>query len=474
MQTAKKSPLEQQLTQPLRKQQRQQVRALPRVLFLIACLLILGVMVTGVMAAMTSGWWPFPPVSHGSKPNTPPASTEIIEGLPSGDNNLAHDFMGAMLHKDWATMWSLLHPDAQKSWQDEHDFVHFEQVKFGSLKLASYQATTPVVQHTWRDPDTTSIYADVATFSISLLATAPARLLTAPSDFALAHGLFNNTLLALAQSQGRWKVLVAGPADPDAPILVPASPPITKQLVPIFMYHHVSNLPTSNLLDYSLTVRTTDFAQQLDWLSQHGYQSVTQSDLFNALYYGKVLPAHPVMLTFDDGYKDVYTDALPALLAHHYRGVFYIITGMIGGRYMTWKQVRTLATDGMQISSHTIHHINIGEPPAGTSTQQELLGSKATLEAHLGQPVQFFCYPTGEPFHHDTVAEQQTVLTDLFNDGYVSATLDPFSLFSAIQNPQTPYQLNRIRVSGGETLQEFTGILDTTLSIGTEELVHPI
>ena len=34
--------------------------------------------------------------------------------------------------------------------------------------------------------------------------------------------------------------------------------------------------------------------------------------------------------------------ALPALLAHHYRGLFYIITGMVGGRYMTWSQVRSL------------------------------------------------------------------------------------------------------------------------------------
>jgi peptidoglycan/xylan/chitin deacetylase (PgdA/CDA1 family) len=240
------------------------------------------------------------------------------------------------------------------------------------------------------------------------------------------------------------------------------------------MYHHISNQPTSNLLDYSLTVRTTDFAQQLDWLSQHGYQSITQSDLFNALYYGKVLPAHPVMLTFDDGYKDVYTNALPLLLAHHYRGVFYIITGMIGGAYMNWNQVRTLAQDGMQVSSHTVHHVDVGNPPAWTSTQMELLLSEHTLQGELHQPVQFFCYPSGEPFHHGTPAEQQIVLKDLFNDGYVGATLDPFSLFSAIQNPQTPYQLNRIRVSGGETLQEFTGILDTTLSIGTEELVHPI
>jgi hypothetical protein len=90
------------------------------------------------------------------------------------------------------------------------------------------------------------------------------------------------------------------------------------------------------------------------------------------------------------------------------------------------------------------------------------------LEAKLGQPIQFFCYPSGEPFHYDSVAEQRTVLAYLFNDGYVSATLDPFSYFSAIQDAQTPYQLPRIRVSGGETLDSFTGILNYTLQAGTK------
>jgi peptidoglycan/xylan/chitin deacetylase (PgdA/CDA1 family) len=238
------------------------------------------------------------------------------------------------------------------------------------------------------------------------------------------------------------------------------------------MYHHVSNLPTRNLLDYRLTVTTTNFNAQLDWFQRHGYHSITQTELFDSLYYGKALPTHPMILTFDDGYKDMYTDALPALLAHHYRGVFYIITGMIGGNYMTWQQVRKLAQDGMQIASHTVHHVNVGQPPAWTSIQKELLDSKQTLESQLRQPIQFFCYPSGEPFHLDPVYERQIVLADLFADGYVGATLDPFSYDSAIQNAQTPYQLPRIRVSGGESLQLFTSILNSTLNIDAYRLAN--
>lgn len=179
------------------------------------------------------------------------------------------------------------------------------------------------------------------------------------------------------------------------------------------MYHHVSNTPQRDLLDYSLTVTTTDFNAQLDWLQAQGYHSITLTELFDALYDGKALPPHPMILTFDDGYEDMYTDALPALLAHHDRGVFFIITGMIGGRYVTWDQVHLLADYGMQIASHTIHHVNVGHPPASTTTQEELQQSKATLEAQLGEPIQFFCYPSGEPFHHDSSSEQHLVLADL-------------------------------------------------------------
>lgn len=403
------------------------------------------------------------PIVHSHTPLPTPSQSSLIDST-------AKDFMGAMMIKNWAEMWSMLAPDAQQLWQGEKDFIHFEQAKFGSLKIIAYQDTPAQIEYTWLDPDTTRVYSEVAALRVSLQAAAPRGLLSAPSSSALSKGLFNDTLFALLPSYGEWHVLVAGPADLEAPILVPVSPPAKKLLVPIFMYHHVSNKPTRDLLDYTLTVTTTDFDAQLTWLQRQGYHSITQTELFDALYYGKALPAHPMILSFDDGYEDMYTDALPALLAHHYRGVFYIITGMIGGSYMTWQQIRVLAQNGMQIASHTIHHVNVGQPPAWTSTQAELLLSKQTLETKLGQPVQFFCYPSGEPFHHDPVYEQQIVLSDLFNDGYVGATLDPSSFDSAIQDAQTPYQLPRIRVSGGEILNAFIGILNFTMTSGAERL----
>jgi peptidoglycan/xylan/chitin deacetylase (PgdA/CDA1 family) len=289
--------------------------------------------------------------------------------------------------------------------------------------------------------------------------TAPAGYLSQVSTNALQGTLFKNTLFAIIATGTTFQVLLPGPADVDAPILIPAHPVATTTHVPILMYHHVDvHLPlTSTMNAYgkvlatSLTVLLPDFQQQLDWLQQQGYHTINQTELFDALYYGKSLPSHPIILSFDDGYQDTYTYALPALLSHHFRGVFYIITGMIGGEYMTWDQVRTLARDGMQIASHTIHHVNVAAPPAGMTMHNELELSKQTLEEQTGMPVQFFCYPSGAPFQHGTSAQKTAVTNELIQDGYVSATLDPTAITAPIDSTELPYQLPRIRVNYRES-----------------------
>lgn len=395
-------------------------------------------------------------LQHVLHPALAPSNSTVI-------SSTVDRFMSNMQQKSWSTLWGMLSPDAQKLWQGEQDFLRFEQNKFGALTLQSYSQDQIVISTPWLDPDSTHVYRSAAILHVSLLASAPAKLLTAPSQQELTQGLFKETLFALVPNGSSWQVVIAGPADLDAPVLVPAKAPVSHLIVPIYMYHHVSSLPTHNPLDYGLTVTTADFDAQLTWMQSQGYHAITMTELFDTFYYGKALPAKPMILTFDDGYADVYTYALPALLAHHYRGVFYIITGMIGGNYMTWNQVRDMDRSGMQIASHTIHHINLGAPPAGTTTQAELVKSKEKLEAMLKKPIQFFCYPTGEPFHHDSLAIQQIVLKDLFEDGYLGATLDPFAFNSALQDSALPYELPRIRVSGGETLKEFEGILAATL-----------
>ncbi len=234
----------------------------------------------------------------------------------------------------------------------------------------------------------------------------------------------------------------------------PVDPPsMTPVDLPILMYHHVAPSAPSGRLQFNLTVTTADFCRQLDYLKASGYTAITLSDLFAALYRGVPLPQRPVVLTFDDGYADAFTDALPLLQRYGFRGAFAIVTGFVGGSgYLTWDQIKAMDTAGMEFAAHTVTHIDLNTA-ADDTARQELSDSRRALEERLGKPPQFFVYPSGEPFRSGPPERQQAVIALLREAGYAGALLaGPPSL---TQDPQRPYELNRVRVYGGETLAEF-------------------
>jgi peptidoglycan/xylan/chitin deacetylase (PgdA/CDA1 family) len=223
------------------------------------------------------------------------------------------------------------------------------------------------------------------------------------------------------------------------------------------MYHHISDLPPRNALDLSLTVTPTVFGQQLDYLKTKGYHSITFNQLFNALYYQGPLPSKPIILTFDDGYEDNYQFAYPLLREHGFSGMFYIITGKVNWEgQMTWGQLREMLQHGMQMGSHTIHHVNMGQvwQNSPEQAQQELQISKSTLEQNLRIVVQQFCYPSGEPFRSGSRFVRQQIVLLLAQDGYVGATTDP-GITGIVQQSQEPFILLRIRVDGRESFEGF-------------------
>lgn len=231
--------------------------------------------------------------------------------------------------------------------------------------------------------------------------------------------------------------------------------------VPILMYHHISSTIAAPS-QVGLTVSDSDFAAQLDYLQRHGYHTILLRQLFAALYQHATLPPHPIVLTFDDGYLDNYTDALPILRHYHDVAEFNIISAYPGitlgvNRYMTWKQIKTLVADGMEIGSHTIDHQDLGMM-SEDHVRYELRDSRNILQQTLHIPVQFIAYPSGEPFKDESAAEQQLLLTLLPDYGYVGGLLDS-ALQTSEQSAQQPYQLNRIRVSNDEPLSTFAGNL---------------
>jgi peptidoglycan/xylan/chitin deacetylase (PgdA/CDA1 family) len=220
------------------------------------------------------------------------------------------------------------------------------------------------------------------------------------------------------------------------------------------MYHHISSAPAADELTAGLTVTDEDFARQLAYLKCAGYTSITVAQLFSAVDGLAGLPAKGVILTFDDGYDDAYTDAFPALRDAGLVGSFAIITGFVegGGPYATWAQLKEMHVAGMEITSHTATHIDLGEAD-DFSLHQQLYDSKAALAQRLGQDTPFLVYPAGEPFRSGSAESQQRVVAALREAGYRGALLDGSGTID--QDPAAPYALNRVRVSGGEGLGTF-------------------
>ena len=141
--------------------------------------------------------------------------------------------------------------------------------------------------------------------------------------------------------------------------------------------------------------------------------------------------------------------------------MFYIISGKVGWEgQMTWNQLREMLANGMQMGSHTIHHVDMGQVllDSREQAQQELQISQSTLQTNLHVSIQQFCYPSGEPFKSGSLVLQQEVVALLKEDGYVGATTDP-GVTGSIQNNQSPMDLLRIRVDGRESFRGFVDSL---------------
>jgi peptidoglycan/xylan/chitin deacetylase (PgdA/CDA1 family) len=167
--------------------------------------------------------------------------------------------------------------------------------------------------------------------------------------------------------------------------------------VPILEYHRIGPEPAGSALTDSLTVGIADFAAQMEWLRTEGYHAVTPAQLYNALAFGARLPPRPVMLTFDDGYRDVLWNAAPLLHRLDLRATAFVITRRIDGpdsSFLTWPELRRLEALGFDVASHTVDHPFL-TTLTPTQLTYELDVSRAVLEHRLGRPVLWLAYPHG-------------------------------------------------------------------------------
>ncbi len=226
------------------------------------------------------------------------------------------------------------------------------------------------------------------------------------------------------------------------------------------MYHQVTPAPAPSFRKYAVTPRA--FAAQMAWLSLTGFTPINLNQLADHRSGIRILPSKPVIITFDDGYRDCIDYAVPVLQKRGFTAVFYLVTGRMGQTtswlvpkrglefpVMDWTSAKVLAASGFQCASHTLSHPDLAEL-APRACRAELYDSRSALEDRLGHPVRHLAYPYGSvsPRVREIAAEVGYESACSVEIGFASVNADWLAL------PRVP-------VNGQDSLLDFVSRLYT-------------
>jgi peptidoglycan/xylan/chitin deacetylase (PgdA/CDA1 family) len=231
------------------------------------------------------------------------------------------------------------------------------------------------------------------------------------------------------------------------------APPAAR--VPILMYHEIAEPAETGS---RLAVTPENFAAQLRYLRAAGFTAITAADL-SARLAGDVgpLPDRPVVLTFDDGYADFHTRALPLLDSHGFTATLFVTTGWeqdaglrsaAPGRMLSRAQLAEAASAGIEIAAHTRSHPQLDQLPA-QRVRDELLTSKRWLEDEIGLAVPGLAYPFG--YSSDQVRRLAQDAGYRYAHAVDNRTASP---------ADDPFALPRLTVRRATTLPEFRRLAD--------------
>jgi peptidoglycan/xylan/chitin deacetylase (PgdA/CDA1 family) len=226
-----------------------------------------------------------------------------------------------------------------------------------------------------------------------------------------------------------------------------ATGPVT--YVPILYYHYIRTNPNPrDRVGFGLSTPPAAFRAQMQYLADHGLHVIPLHQAVVAIQHHSGLPSRPVVLTFDDGYADFFTAAVPILQSHGFTATSFVVSGRMGwGGYMTPSQI--VAADGMgfTIGAHTVDHVALAvQAPARAGW--EIKQSKLMLEALLGHPVLDFAYPYGS-FNTYDMAQAKS-------DGFETAVSTMSGTWHAAGQL---FELSRLRIGGGLPLASFAHLV---------------
>ncbi|MEP5532876.1 polysaccharide deacetylase family protein [Ekhidna sp.] len=234
-----------------------------------------------------------------------------------------------------------------------------------------------------------------------------------------------------------------------------AYPPMLSKLggaksIPILCYHSINSNPNNECFPLS----PEDFRAHLKYLSAN-WNVVPLRDVLKHLIDGQPLPKKPVVLTFDDGYRDNFEVALPILEEFKCHATFFVVSGFIEGRVdligdpgweaMSLKQLRIMdASEFAEVGAHTDTHAILSEL-SNAKVLCELKTCQSILQGILGRSIDLFAYPFGQGKHIASISPK--LLTDL---GFLGACS---TFWRSTQSSGNLFLLNRIMVNQDDNVE---------------------
>jgi peptidoglycan/xylan/chitin deacetylase (PgdA/CDA1 family) len=214
-----------------------------------------------------------------------------------------------------------------------------------------------------------------------------------------------------------------------------------KNGTPILIYHKIGRRPPRTRLK-GLYTAPKRFQTQLAELRRAGFQTPKLMEII-----GGQAGGGKIVLSFDDGFRNVFENALAPLAEHRFRAIQFLVADLIGQRnewdvpvgeapepLMDAAQIREWVKAGHEIGSHSLTHPHLTQlTPA--AAKNEILTSKKKLEDTFGVAIKHFCFPYGD--------WNERVAAWVEEAGYASACTTNFGL---VQPSSRPYALNRIAV----------------------------
>ena len=226
-------------------------------------------------------------------------------------------------------------------------------------------------------------------------------------------------------------------------------------MIPILLYHSVSDQVSSGFRLWSIS--PPHFAEQMSYLKQTGYHPITILQLVQILTTNPgLLPKNVIVITFDDGFRDFLTGALPVLQALRFPSTLYIPAGYVGKTslwlsregeanrpLLDWEDLCAIHEAGVEVGAHSLTHPQL-DTLSVEAAWKEVRLPKEIMEQRLGWSIDSFAYPHGYYSYQ--------VRQDVIRSGYSSAA-GVKNAMSGIDDDI--YSLSRMTITSDVTLERF-------------------